>query len=548
MSLIVPAMLPVVAIAVALVAYGPAAKHRERIPARPAIAFAALVLAALLPLVGLGTPSEATRIKVENESFVGPNVIKLLRSLIDRDGDKHSGFFGGPDCDDSDPDVNPEATEIAENGKDDNCIGGDGKRDTPVKPSNGGTTAVKSTLSGGKNLLVIFIDTLRHDRLGFTGYQRDGKSLTPNIDKLAGESVVFEKAFAQAPNTPRSVPSFLGSRYPTQIAYEKGRRTNYPTVLDSNELLFEVLQPKGFKTIGMTSHFYFCDRVKQPDTCQDVFKSMASNIQQGAAEWDNTETVDIGPSNKDISGPRIVKKTSARLEQLAKDSTQFAMLVHFAEPHSTYMVYDEHPITERGDASLEQRYDYEILEVDKRVGELLETLDKTGLAKTTTVVLLSDHGEAFGVHRVAGQRMFFHGQTLYRELIHVPLIWRVPGVAPRKATDVVQLIDLAPTVTELFKLEPPAAWQGRSLVPALEGKPLDPKPAYAELVPVPDWEHTARSMITGDGKRHVLLMDGKTWEIYDLEADPAETKNLADEDPAAEELKGQLTRWTDRGQ
>ena len=543
-SYVVVGSLPLLAIVIAILASGPLAHVRGRIKGRAVIALVGLVVAMVLPAVGLRKPSQGTRLAVENASFIGPLLVPMIRKRIDRDGDGKSPFFGGPDCDDSDPGVYEGATEIAENGKDDNCIGGDGKREVLAAPRD----VPKTTLTGGKNLVIIFIDTLRHDRLGFTGYQRDGKSLTPNIDKLAAQSIVFERAFAQAPNTPRSVPSFLGSRYPTQIAFDKKRRTNYPTVLDENLLLFEVMQPAGFRTIGMTSHFYFCDRVKQPDTCQDVFKSMASNIQQGAVEWDNKETVDIGPSNKDISGPRIVKKTVARLEELAKADQKFAMLIHLAEPHSTYMIYDEHPITERGDAALSQRYDYEILQVDKRVGELLESLDKTGLAKTTTVVLLSDHGEAFGVHKMAGQRMFFHGQTLYRELIHVPLIWRVPGATPRKATDVVMLLDLAPTIADLFDLEVPPAWQGRSLVPAIEGKALEPKPAYAELVAVPDWEHESRSMITGDGKHHVLF-NLRDWEIYDLEADAAETTNLEGKDsPDGERMKEQLTRWIERGQ
>lgn len=548
-SLVAPAMVPVVAVVLALVVYGPLAALRERIPARGAIVGGAVVVALAFPLLALRSPSPETQIAVTERSYIGARAIKLLRGFFDGDGDGHSAFFGGPDCDDANPEVHPDHPEIPGNGIDDNCTGGDGKVPTATKPDAQGdasSTAAQvpaSALRGGKNLLVIFVDTLRYDRLGVSGYQRDGKSLTPRIDAFARDSVVFTKAFAQAPNTPRSVPSFLASRYPSQVAFDSLKKS-YPKVLDDNELLFEVLKPAGFTTIGMSSHFYFCDRTRYPDTCKDVVSSMNTNVTQGADLWDNAGAKSIKDSNKDIAGPRILEKSIAKLEELAKGDQKFAMMVHLFEPHSTYMVHDGFPITERGTASLEQKYDYEIAVTDAQVGQLLDTLDRLGIAKDTTVVLLSDHGEAFGVHTFAGQRMFFHGQTLYRELIHVPLLFRVPGVEGRVVDDVVQMIDVSPTIAQLFGLAPPTSWIGRSLVPALEGKALDPRPAFSELLPEPKWDHAAKSMVSADGTRHVFYrISDARWEIYDLVNDPDEKKNIVDSDPDAEALKRQLIEW-----
>ena len=400
-------------------------------------------------------------------------------------------------------------------------------------------------MHGGDNVLIIFIDTLREDHLGSARYLRGGASLTPRLDAFAKQAVVFDHAYSQAPNTPRSVPSFMTSRYPSQVKFDKVFK-NYPTILDENDLLFEALQGAGLHTVGETSHFYFCDDERYPKICDDFPKRMRSNVLQGADEWDNSEAVDIPPSNHDIAGPRIVKKAIAKLDTLAQSKQRFAMLVHLFEPHSTYMEHPGFKYVAHGTASLVEKYDYEVAFEDGLIGEVLDALDKDGLAANTTVIVMADHGEAFGVHALYGQADFFHGDSLYAELTHVPLMFRVPGVAPCVAHDVVQLVDLAPTLAALFGATAPASWVGRSLAPAMSCTPgaLPPQPAFSELLASPEWDHEAKAMVTADGKRHVYYRtsDAK-WEIYDLDADPDEKTNIADKDPQAKELEQQLVRW-----
>ena len=549
--LVAVAAVPVVAVVLAIALYfTPLARLRARIPGRLPLAGVAIAIAVMLPLAGLsGKPSEATQTAVLDHSYLGKRLITVLRKFSDHDHDGYSAFFGGPDCDDDNPNVHPGAIDIPGNGIDEDCIGGDAQvRTAPVKkPAAGsGSGGAAPAVSGGQNVLVIFIDTLRADRLGIAGYQRDGKSLTPRIDAFAKQSVVFRRAYSQAPNTPRSVPSFLTSRYPSQVKVDKAFK-DYARVDDDNDTLFEALHPAGFTTIGESSHFYFCDHDKYPDTCADVKNTdgrpMHSNIIQGADLWDNSEAKSIPDSNHDISGPRIAAKTVAKLGDLARSKQKFAMIVHLFEPHSTYMEHPGFPITEHGTGALVQKYDYEIAFEDGIVGQILDELDKDGLAATTTVVLMSDHGEAFGVH--PGEAGFFHGMSLYNELLHVPLIFRVPGGKPCESNDVVQLVDMAPTIAGLFGVTPPQSWVGRDLNAALACKPLPAAPAFSEMLPAPEWDHAGKSMVTADGKKHVFykLSDAR-WEVYDLDADPEERHNLAGDDAAAtKDLQAQVADW-----
>ncbi|MDQ3339992.1 MAG: sulfatase-like hydrolase/transferase [Myxococcota bacterium] len=532
-------LIPVVATLLALVAYGPFDRLRERIPRRGTIVLASALVAIALPFVALGmTPSEATAHAVEAKSRIGGDMLRLLRSQLDDDEDGYTAFFRGADCDDANADVHPGAKEVPGNGVDDNCIGGDAALPPPPPPP----TPVKA-IEARHNLIVLFVDTLRFDRIGASGYKRDGKTLTPRLDAFAKESVVFRSAYAQAPATLRSAPSFLGSRYPTQLTVDR-QFADYTVVSDDNVLLFEVLSAAGIATMGLTSHFYFCDPVRVPDDCKGFARARHSNILQGALEWDNSGAVDIAPSNHDIAGPRIVDKTIARFERMAASGERFAMLVHLFDPHSTYMKHDDWPITESGERGLAQKYDYEIAYEDRQIGRLLDALEQTKLASNTIVVLVSDHGEAFGVHTMDKERLFFHGHSLYRELLHVPLIFRVPGIAPREVSDVVELVDMAPTIVALLGTAPDRSWIGRDLSPLLRGEAASKKPAYAELVPAPWWNHEAKGMISEDGKKHIIFVDGR-WELYDLELDPEERKNVIRSDPDAAKLKEQLLRWID---
>lgn len=520
---------------------GPLAGVRRRIPARGALVLAAAVLAALLPAVVLrGTPSPRVALLIGNQSTGARVLLRVARGLTDGDGDGYSDLFGGPDCDDGDAAVNPDAREVPGNGIDDNCLGGDRAAGAGVASVPPPQQARPAGFRFDGNLLFVLVDTVRADRLGVSGYRRDGESLTPRLDAFAGESVRFDKVWTQSPNTPRALPSIFASRFPSQLQF-KDPMNNFSDLDPDTLLLFEVLQRAKLATLGFASHFYF---VRAP------------SILQGFDEFDNGgATREIGPSNHDIASPRIVPKVEERLAALGKDGKRFAMFVHLFEPHSTYMEHEQFPIKARGIAGLAEKYDYEIKFVDGFIGRILDAVDRNGLKEKTLVVVVSDHGEAFGVHRFAGQTMFFHGQTLYDELLRVPLLVRLPGVKPAVIDTPVMLVDLAPTLIDALGIDATALapelkdapFMGRSLLPAMLGKPLEPRPAYAELLPERSWNHSARALISADGGSKILyILDDRRYEVFDLAADPEERKNLWDREPdLAKGLQSQLVEWMD---
>ena len=450
------------------------------------------------------------------------------RRLTDHDGDGYSARFGGGDCDDRNPNVHPGAFDEPENGVDENCQSGDAK-----KPAARKQATAPGTTHFDDNVLILAIDTLRADRLGYTGYQRGGKSLTPRIDEFAAGATTFRRTYSQAPNTPRSFPSLFFSRLPSHIRWDQPFQ-NYPVALGDNVSLFEVLSQSGFRTVGVSSHFYF---------------TKERGITQGFVEYDNDGAQSIKDSNHDIAAPRVAPRVGAKLKELARSGQKFALFAHLFEPHSTYMEHPEFPIRSRGLEGLEEKYDYEIAFVDRYVGEILDALKTAGLSDNTMVVLLSDHGEGFGEHKVGREAMYFHGQTLYDELLRVPLLIRAPGQKPHTVDEPVMLLDVAPTILEALGVLVPESFEGRSLAAAVRGKSLVPEPVYAELEPAPSWNHAAKMRLDADGKTKLVhRISDSRYELYDLARDPKEQHDLFSEDHArADSMKQKMTAWLDGG-
>jgi choline-sulfatase len=494
---------------------------RARVPAAVRAAAPMAVAIAAMGALALGSrlPEDAPAFAAIADNALGLRMLLgTARQLTDHDGDGYSARFGGGDCDDTRADVYPGADDIPGDGIDQDCEGGDAKVTGDVKPaarvepqagSSDARIAPSPARSGAfaGNILIVTIDAFRADRLGVAGYGRPpGRSLTPTLDALARRGAYFRRAWSQAPNTPRSFPSILTARYPTDIAFDKPA-VNYPNLLAGNHTFFEGLAAAGLKPIGIFSHFYF---------------TVDRGISRGFAEWSDDGAGTIAESNKDSASPRIVPRVIARLRKAAAAHERFVLWTHLFEPHSSYMPHPEFPTSESGVPGLMEKYDYEIAFTDLWLEKLFAELKALGLDKNTAVVIMADHGEAWGEHK-----QYFHGTDLFDEQTRVPLIVVVPGQAPRVIDDDVALVDVGPTLLDLVGAPVPPAMRGRSLLPAIEGGALPFAPVFAEQMPATAWPHKAAMMV--DGRYKVIhRISERRWELYDLARDPGERTNLAD--------------------
>ena len=379
------------------------------------------------------------------------------------------------------------------------------------------------------NVVLITIDTLRADRLGCYG---NPSVETPAIDQLARDGVLFQRAIAQVPLTAPSHAAILTGTYPTWNGMrdwtDPGLRPDIPT-------LAEIFKRHGYSTAAFVSAF--------------VLDSMWG-LHRGFDVYDDWFEAQDYKLAKRQSLERSAEKTVDRsIAWIAsRPPGPFFLWVHLFDPHSPYSPPEPFRSRYQG-----RPYDGEVAYSDQQMGRLVQYLRDRNLYASSLILLTSDHGEALGEHQEQE-----HGYYIYDSSMHVPLVVKFPApslAARRSVPQVVNTIDIAPTLVQSSGL--PASemrpFQGLSLL-ALVSK--DPGSAgrfgYSESI-------YPRSLVGTSGlfglrtERYHYIQAPRA-ELYDLEQDPGEKRNILREKPAiAQSLQQALQdvisrhRQTDRG-
>lgn len=409
----------------------------------------------------------------------------------------------------------------------------------------------------GCNVLLISIDTLRASRLGCYGGPRP---TSPGIDALAAESTLFENASACSYHTADSHASIFTSTLPSvHEVTNAGSRSGYP-LAPGISTLAEALSQAGYATAGFhgggnVSAIYGFDRGFER-------YELTENLDD-ASRW--VETLDRRPfflfahtfHVHDPYTPRIETLAALGIERRDDVEIELTRLEH-GSAGETSLSFRQ--IRDRFWASIHRDdpehvayalalYDAEILEVDAMVTRLVRKVLR--LAPNTMVILTSDHGEEFGEHG-----RFLH-ESLFQEVLHVPLIVRFPDRPARRIAERVSLLDLSPTILDEVGVAAPATFQGRSLVPSLAGRAGFPRFQLAERMALDaapsGGRPVARRLDAAAfiGQEKVIRQEGKAAvEVYDLGSDPRERRDLAMGDAlrqaAAENALQRILEATDR--
>ena len=351
---------------------------------------------------------------------------------------------------------------------------------------------------GGTNLLLITLDTTRADRIGAYG---DTRAATPTIDRLAREGVRFERAYTAAPLTLPAHVTLMTGREPQ--AHQVRNNGTY-SLRPEETTLAEIFRQAGFSTMAMIAAYVLEKKF---------------GLDQGFAVYDDelNASGEATTFRSEITADRVYDKFSRWLERAP--ASPFFCWVHLYDPHHPY----EPPASFR-DRFPDDPYRGEIAYMDETIGRMLRDLESRGLLKNTLVVVAGDHGEGFGEHGESG-----HGVFCYEETLRVPLIFHQPRLfrGGRVVTQPVGLVDVLPTLLELYRLPRPAGVQGRSVAQLLnrDENPAKPVPAlyFESLYGMEEMGWAPLSGLVRGPLKYISLPRA---ELYDLAADPREKDNL----------------------
>ncbi len=370
-----------------------------------------------------------------------------------------------------------------------------------VATAMGRTAASAPAKPQPPNVILITLDTIRADRMGFLGSKR---GLTPHLDALARQSVVFPRAYAQVPLTTASHATILTGTYPQ---FHQVNDFGVPLAEDLPYAPY-IFRGNGYYTAAFVGSLVLDPVARSAPGFERGFDTYDAGFHRRRMGEDRYQAIER-------RGGEVVAHALAWLS--AHQKGPFFIWVHLYDAHDPYDPPE--PYKTRYAAA---PYDGEIAYVDAAVGKLLSWLRLRGLFEGALIAVMADHGEALGEH---GE--ITHGMFLYDETIHVPLLFKLPQErsAGTRVDTRVELVDVLPTMLQTAGIAVPKEVQGESLLSTLKPLTARDRPAYAES----DYPHrtfgwsSLRSLRTGK----YLFIEAPREELYDQTTDPKAEHNLA---------------------
>jgi arylsulfatase A-like enzyme len=366
------------------------------------------------------------------------------------------------------------------------------------------------------NIVLVTLEATRADRMGFLG-SRAG--LTPALDRLAREGLVFESAYAQAPQTVPSHASLLTGTYPQ---FHRVTGAGIP-LATSVPYLPDLLRARGYRTAAFVGSITL-----------DPQSGFAPGFDRGLDVYDAGFRFPQPTQGRYQTVERRAGDVVARALRWLQRGPRppFFLWLQLNDPHAPYE--PPAPIAARHRSS---RYDGEVASADAALAKVVAALRQHKLYDDAIILVAADHGESLGAH---GEDT--HGIFLYDETLRVPLLLKLPKnqMAGKRVAGRVRLVDVAPTVLEAAGLPVPPAMQGQSLLRMARGPATD-QPASA-LSDSPRLDFGWAALESWRAGKY-LLVRAPTPELYDLSADPGATRNLAQSskavfDTLASQLEG----------
>ncbi|MCA9575036.1 MAG: sulfatase-like hydrolase/transferase [Sandaracinaceae bacterium] len=405
----------------------------------------------------------------------------------------------------------------------------------------------RPTIEPARNVVVVLIDTLRADKL--RPFNSNSRVEAPTIDSLAQAGAVFELAQSAENWTKPSVASVLTGLYPMT----HGQKTESSSLSPDAVLLSEHLKEQGFRTGSFLANGYVSDRFgfnqgwdhytnyireNKSTEAENVFSEAATWIEQNRGERFFAYIQTIDPHVPYDPPEEYLRRYDARPNYAGQVRARMTPdLLVGAKRNPPTVTFDE---SDR--RRLEALHDAEITQHDHFFGRFLARLEELGLTEDTLVVVVSDHGEEFNDHGSYG-----HGHSVYQELLHVPLMFRLPGRIPTntRVGTAVSTLNIPATVTDLLGVPTMPTQEGRSLVNLMLGvNQPGPQVAFS------DFQDERRVITTGRWK--FLLRGNLTSTMFDLQQDPRERQQLpAGSSPVAQRfcrvMLSQFLGSTERG-